>query len=126
MPLPRHAGAYPVEREILDIAITRNERLEYELATPGAAIHFRQRLNRLRQLLRAEGNNKYNRLTFGLDGKKVILDFVRPSGFLRTETGEEIPLVVAPTKLEAETSSLVRVAEEWTEGLDPTIFEEEK
>lgn len=126
MPLPRDPSAYPLELELLNIALTRNERLEYELATKGAATHFRQRLNRVRQLLRAEGDHKYNNLTFGLEGKKVIVDFVKAVGLLRNEKGEEIALIAPPTKAEMQTAVLAETIEDWSGGLDLSILEGDK
>lgn len=128
MPLPRQLGAYPLEREVLDIVLTRNEVMEYELATPGEAVHFRQRLNRFRQLAREEGEKKYDRLVFGLDkgSRKIKFDFVKAKGFLRNADGEEVPVIVKPPEAEQKIAALVHRIDEWMDGVDKSILDEEE
>ena len=129
MPLPRQIGAYPLEKEILDIILTRNEPMDYELATAGEAVHFRQRLNRFRQLARDQGDHRYDRLVFGWkSGSRVInFDFVKAKGFLRNAKGEEVPVIVRPTKPEHEVTALVHRIDEWLDQaeVDRSILDEE-
>lgn len=106
-------AAYPDVKYVMDLAL-KKPGLRYELNTPGKAIHFKQRCNKYRNLLRAQAQEALNlipgqRAETAYDclvirqqdengqpsrqGRSLIFDHVIPEGKLfDPESGEEIQL----------------------------------
>lgn len=102
MPVSRSANSYLDCRLVLDAAIAAGGG-RYELASPGKALHWRQRAYTFRRILRDNAvaatiipglspSTPYDHIELIADGPVVIIRLVAPKGILTDALGNPIDL----------------------------------
>lgn len=101
MPLPRNLNAYKDVKAVLDAAMD-NLPAAYMLATPNAAIRWRQEAYYFRKLSQLGEDHRYDNLMFKVDGRKVLIENRSVVGVLTREDGKKIEVEPAESLSEAE------------------------